>query len=218
MKFIILMIKIKDLTEYWKERLLGSSCHRYMSSVDIYNQYLIKNASRAYWKRRASHLNFRSYPAFDNKWSWIWLCTFIIQKKQREIKKRVVRKIIKGKRLGKCQNITGKIVSSPDHGNHFDFQQIFLILPTFWTLPWYGNLLEVNFQRFGHFHGMQICWKSTSNFLDTSMVWKFVGSQLSTFWTLPWYKHFWEICWKYHGNLLEVEISMIWRGHDFSSV
>ena len=61
----------------------------------------------------------------------------------------------------------GKIVSSPDHGNHFDFQQISVILPTFWTLPWYGHSLE--------------------------------------------------ICWKYHGNLLEVEISMIFRRHDFSS-
>ena len=74
---------------------------------------------------------------------------------------------------------TGKIVSSR--------------LPTFWTLPWYGNLSEVNFQPFGHFHGMEICRKSTSNLLDTSMVWKFVGSQLPTFWTLPWY-----------GNLSEV--------------
>ena len=95
-------------------------------------------------------------------------------------------------------------------------------LPTFWTLPWYGNLLEVNFQPFGHFYGMEICGKSTSNLLDTSMVWKFVrsqllnrldtsmvwkfvGSQLPTFWTLLWY-----------GNLLEVEISMIWRRHEFS--
>ena len=30
---------------------------------------------------------------------------------------------------------SGKIVSSPDHGNHCDFQQISMILPTFWTLP-----------------------------------------------------------------------------------
>ena len=78
---------------------------------------------------------------------------------------------------------TGKIVSSPDHGNHCDIQQISMILPTFWTLPWYGNLLEVDFQPFGHFHGMEICWKSTFNLLDTSMVWKFVGSIM-------------EICWK----------------------
>ena len=56
---------------------------------------------------------------------------------------------------------TGKIVSSPDHGNHCDFQQISKTLP----LPWK-------------------CPKG----------------------------------WKYHGNLLEVAmISMIWRGHDFSS-
>ena len=40
--------------------------------------------------------------------------------------------------------------------------------------------LEVDFQ--GHFHGMEICWKSTSNLLDTSMVWKFVGSQISMIW------------------------------------
>ena len=59
---------------------------------------------------------------------------------------------------------------------------------------------------FGHFHGMDICWKSTSNLLDTSMVWTFVGSQLPTFWTLPWY-----------GNLLEVnfqpfvDTSMVWK-------
>ena len=33
-------------------------------------------------------------------------------------------------------------------------------LPTFRTLPWNGNLMEVNFQPFGHFHGMEICWKS----------------------------------------------------------
>ena len=55
-------------------------------------------------------------------------------------------------------------------------------------------------------------------FLDTSMAWKFVGSQLPTFWTLPWYGNLLEIREKYHGNLLEVEISMIWRGHNFSSV
>ena len=83
-------------------------------------------------------------------------------------------------------------------------------LPTFWTLPWYGNLMEVNFQPFGHFqwygnlmevnfqpfghfHCIEICWKSTSNLLDTSMVWNFLG------------------------NLLEVKISMMWRRHDFSS-
>ena len=69
-----------------------------------------------------------------------------------------------------------------------------------WTLPWYGNLLEVNFQPFGPFHLMEICWKSTSNLLDTSMIWKFVRSQLPTFWTLPWHGHFFrnimEICWK----------------------
>ena len=95
-------------------------------------------------------------------------------------------------------------------------------LPTFWTLPWYGNLLEVNFQPFGHFHGMEICWKSTSNLLDTSMVWKFVGSQLPTFWTLPWYGnllevnfqpfghfHGMEICWKSTSNLLDT--SMVWK-------
>ena len=50
---------------------------------------------------------------------------------------------------------------------------------------------------------ISISWKSlrlptnfhdTSNLLDISMVWKFVG------------------------NLLEVEISMIWRGHNFSSL
>ena len=117
---------------------------------------------------------------------------------------------------------SGKIVSSPDHGNHYDFQQISMILPTFWTLPWYGNLLEVNFQPFGHFHGMEICWKSTSNLLDTSMVWKFVGSQLPTFWTLPWYGnllevnfqpfghfHGMEICWKSTSNLLDT--SMVWK-------
>ena len=75
-------------------------------------------------------------------------------------------------------------------------------LPTFWTLPWYGNLLEVNFQPFGHFHGMEICWKSTSNHLDTSMVWKFVGSQLPTIWTLPWY-----------GNLLEVNFQPFGHFH-----
>ena len=131
-----------------------------------------------------------------------------------------------------------KLVSSPDHGNHCDFQQISMILPTFWTLPWYGNLLEVNFQPFGHFHGMEICWKttsnlldfhgmeicwkSTSNLLDTSMVWKFVGSQLPTFWTFPWYGsllevnfqpfghfHGMEIYWKSTSNLLDT--SMVWK-------
>ena len=64
----------------------------------------------------------------------------------------------------KVQLFTGKIVSSPDHGNHCDFQQIFMILPTFWTLPWYGNLL-----------------KSASNLLDTSMVWKFVEVNFQPF-------------------------------------
>ena len=95
-------------------------------------------------------------------------------------------------------------------------------LPTFWTLPWYGNLLKVNFQPFGHFHGMEICWKTTSNLLDTSMVWQFVGRQLPTFWTLPWYgnllednfQHFGHfhgmaICWKSTSNLLD--ISMVWQ-------
>ena len=39
---------------------------------------------------------------------------------------------------------TGKIVSSPDHGNHCDFQQISMIFPTWsWTLPCYGSLLKV---------------------------------------------------------------------------
>ena len=61
-------------------------------------------------------------------------------------------------------------------------------LPTFWTLPWYGNLLEVNLQPFGHFHGMEICWKSTSNLSDTSMVWN---------------------CWKSTSDLLDT--SMVWR-------
>ena len=94
-----------------------------------------------------------------------------------------------------------KIVSSPDHGNHCDFQQVSMILPTFWTLLWYGNLLEVNFQLFGHFHGMGICYKSTSNL-----------------WTLLWYGnlvevnfqpfghfHDMEIWWKYHGNLVKLK-------------
>ena len=57
--------------------------------------------------------------------------------------------------------------------------QIMEIIATSNKFPWY-------FQPFGHFHGMEICWKSTSILLDTSMV--------------------------------EVEISMIWRGHDFSSL
>ena len=96
--------------------------------------------------------------------------------------------------------IAGKIVSSPrswkslrlptnfhDTSNLLDTSMVWKFvgsqLPTFWTLPWYGNLLEVNFQPFGHFHGMEICWKSTSNLLDTSMVWNFFGSIM-------------EICWK----------------------
>ena len=48
-----------------------------------------------------------------------------------------------------------------------DFQQISIILPAFWILPWYGNF-------FG-------------NLLEVSR------------------------------KLLEVQISMIWRGHDLSS-
>ena len=60
-------------------------------------------------------------------------------------------------------------------------------------------------------------FRDTSNLLDTSMVWNSLEVNFPTFWTLPWYGHSLEICWKYHGNLLEVEISMIFRRHDFSS-
>ena len=130
--------------------------------------------------------------------------------------------------------ITGKIVSFPDHGNHLDFQQISMILPkfpkkfpyhgsvlgsqlpTFWTLPWYGNLLEVNFQLFGHFHGMEIWkgWKLTSNKFPYHGSVQKVGSWLPTnFHTMEVSKKlevdFQQISipwkcpkgWKYHGNL-----------------
>ena len=55
------------------------------------------------------------------------------------------------------------------------------------------------------------------NLLDTSMVWKFVGKSTSNLLDTSMDRNFLEICWKYHGNLLEVEISMIWRRHDFPS-
>ena len=85
-----------------------------------------------------------------------------------------------------------------------------------------SNKFSWHFQPFGYFHGMDICWKSTSNLLDTSMVWKFVGSQLPTFWTLPWHGHLLEVnfqpfgyfhgmemCWKSTSNLLDT--SMVWK-------
>ena len=45
-----------------------------------------------------------------------------------------------------------------------------------------------------------IATSDTSNVLDTSMVWKFVGSQLPTFWTLPWYGDLLEVSWKFVGS------------------
>ena len=107
-------------------------------------------------------------------------------------------------------SMTWKFVGSqlPTFGHFHGMEIWWKSTSNLWALSWYGNLMEVNFQPFGHFHGMEICWKSTSNLLDTSMVWKFDGSQLPTFWTLPWYWHFLKICWKYRGHLLEVEISI----------
>ena len=55
-----------------------------------------------------------------------------------------------------------KIMSSPDHGNYCDFQQISMVLPTFWTLPWYGKLME-------------FCLKYHGNLFEVS--WNFVGSR-----------------------------------------
>ena len=52
-----------------------------------------------------------------------------------------------------------------------------------------------------HFHTMEVSKRLEVDFQQISIPWKCPKG------------------WKYHGNLLEVAmISMIWRGHDFSSV
>ena len=65
--------------------------------------------------------------------------------------------------------IHGTVHHWKNRGNHCDFQQISMILPTFWTLPWYGNLLEICWK-----YGMEICWKYHGNLLEVkiSMIWR----------------------------------------------
>ena len=74
-------------------------------------------------------------------------------------------------------------------------------------------------QPFGHFHDMEICWKSTSNLLDTSMVWKFVGNLLEVSWKFVESQNFHDLekkYWKYcvifyssssHGEYLNQYVS-----------